>query len=894
MNYSKDSLEQREKSSKSQKDKKKKKGKVITLRIILITFIIGTFAAIGGGLGVVIGIIKSTPDPSSIQLRPTTNYTSFVLDADGNQIDTFSTADNRIYATLDQIPLDLQHAFIALEDERFYEHNGIDIRGIFRAIVTNLKNRNFSEGASTLTQQLIKNNVLTSEKKITRKIQEQYLAIELEKLYPKDTILEYYLNTAALGQGVSGVQAASNRYFGKDVSELSLTECVVIAVITQKPTYYNPIKNPENNWEKVKLALNKMEEQGYITAEEHAAALLENPYDNIQEVHKEYEDKSTHSYFVDTVLEQVIDDLQSKLGYNATKATNEVYGGGLTIKTTMDSNMQAIADKYINDESLYPSSLYELKVDYSISVLKADGTTFTDSARGIISGEGELDAWKAAQLEKWGVTDADTIQREAVIKQPQPQAAFVLMDYRTGQVKALAGGRGDKTNLGFNFATDAQRQPGSTFKILAAYAPAIDLGQLSPGSILMDEPLEIKLSNGKTYNPKNWDGIYAGPTTVRKAIYHSMNVLAVKTVKDIVGIDTAFDYLQNFGFTTLVDSDRVYALPLGGITNGVTALELNAAYAAIANDGTYVKPVFYTQVLDSNGKVILDNTGEVVAENSHTVIQSSTAHMLTDMMQDVINIGTGGRVKSYFTSQPVAGKTGTTSDNKDLVFAGYTPYYAATIWTGYDQPKPLNNANNYHLTIWAKIMNEIHEGLPRESFPEIDDKNSSGVQELRICSVSNKLATALCEQDENHSTHLEYFTDGTAPTEYCDVHVEVEICSESGKVVNDYCPTETRVKKIITRTMENGSVVPDEICDIHGPDTETTPEEPIVTPEEPDFGTWPDFPNEDTSTPESPENNGGDTEVQPPSVPAEPSLPPVVVPPSANPDDNDDFFIPQE
>ncbi len=892
MNYSKDSRAQEEQKNKPKKARKK--GKVMTFRIIIMVMIISIFAVVGGGLGVVIGIIKNTPDASTLVLKPTTNYTSFVYDSEGTQIDTFSTSDNRIYATLDQIPYYLQKAVISLEDERFYEHNGIDIRGIFRAIVKNLQSGSFSEGASTITQQLVKNNILTSEKKITRKIQEQYLAVQFEKLYPKDTILEYYLNTIGLGQGVSGVQSAANRYFGKDVSELSLTESCVIAVITQYPTKYNPILNPENNWEKVKVCLDKMEQQGYITAEEHAEALKEDPYENIQEVHKEFTEKSTHSYFVDAVLEQVIDDLQSKLGYTTTQANNEVYGGGLQIYTTMDSRMQEIADRYINDESLYPSSLYELALDYSVTIEKADGTILTENATGTVDSKSEVEAWKQQQLDAWGVTSADTIQRENMIEQPQPQAAFVLTDYRTGQVKALAGGRGDKTNRGFNYATQATRQPGSTFKVLAAYAPALDLGKLSPGSTLMDEPYTIKLSNGKTYSPNNWDGQYIGPTSVRKAIYHSMNVLAVKTVAEIVGVDVAYDYLLNFGFTTLTDSDRVYALPLGGITKGVTALELNAAYSAIANDGTYVKPVFYTEVKDANGNVILSNTGENVAANSHSVIKPATAHQLTDMMQDVITIGTGKAVQNYFTSQPVAGKTGTTSDDKDLVFAGYTPYYSATIWTGYAQPKSLSNGSgSYHLNIWAKIMSEIHEGYEYKSFPKVNTVTSD-VQEYKICSLSGKLATSLCEQDPNHVVHTEYFSSSNAPKEYCDVHVEVDICSVSGKVATEYCPADTITKKIITRGTDNGTVVPDEYCDVHTAETVEPSETPTETPSESPEDGWNEIPGTQPDTGTTPPTTEQPT-VPPEEIPSEqPTAPPVVdQAPPANPDDDNPFYVPQ-
>lgn len=900
MNYSKDSRAKAEKKNSTRSKRVKKKGKVTAFRMIVIVLIISFFAVIGGGLGVLIGIIKSAPDASTLSLKPDSNFTSFVYDREGNQIDTFVQADNRIYVPLSQMPEDLQHAFIALEDERFYTHNGIDIKGIFRALVANLKSGTASEGASTLTQQLIKNNVLTNEKSIKRKIQEQYLAIQFEKRYSKDTILEYYLNTIALGEGVSGVQAAANRYFNKDVSQLSLTESAVIAVITQAPTRYNPIRNQENNWEKVKVALNKMEEQGYITATEKAAALEENPYDDIQEVHKEFTEKSTRSYFVDEVYRQVLNDLQEKAGYSEEAARILIYGGGLEIYTTMDSEMQKIADKYINDESLYPSSLYKLYVSYSVSVKKSDGTTENYSDEGLLSSRDELETFKANRRAEWGITENDTYT-ESCIEQPQPQASFVLMDYSNGQVMALSGGRGDKTNLGFNYATQAKRQPGSTFKVLAAYAPALDTGKLEAGSTLIDEPYSVSIPGSSPYTPNNWYSGYDGKVSLRRAIARSMNILAVKTVAEYVGIDTAYQYLLNFGFTTLSDSDRVYALPLGGITNGVTALELNAAYGTIANNGMYRKPIFYTKVKEkSTGRIILDNTtAEADAENSHVVLKSSTAQLLTDIMQDVVtgaNGGTGSTVKKYFSSLPVAGKTGTTSDDKDLLFAGYTPYYVATIWTGYETPAPLSSGGgSYHLAIWGQIMNEITnvKGLEYKAFPKVDT-TTSGTHEVKICNVSGKLATALCE--EHGTTTTEYFTDGTAPTDYCDVHVEVNICTISGKVATEYCPEETVVKQSIVRQIENGVVVPDEICDVHGSDSIEITETPLPSDENindstsgENLGTLPE-----SSPPDS--NSNTDTSVPPASQPsAEPSLPPVVDPsPSPNPDDESGFFVPQQ
>ncbi len=881
MNYSKESRIKSEKQNNDNKKKMRKKSKIVVFRLIFMTCIISLFAVVGGGLGVFIGIIKSTPDVSQLDLKPTTNYTSFVFDSNSKQIDSFSGAENRIYVTLDNIPVYLQQAFVALEDERFYEHNGIDMRGIFRAIFTNLKNRGLSEGASTITQQLIKNNILTSEKKFTRKIQEQYLAIEFEKLYSKDLILEYYLNTIALGHGVNGVQAAANRYFNKDVNDLTLAESVVIAVITQAPTRFSPILNEKNNREKVQITLDKMVEQGYISEEKRQQALNDDPYTNIQKVHQEFVEKSSRSYFVDAVMQEVINDLQSQKGMTSTKANNLIYGGGLQIYTTLDPNMQNIVDKHIDDESLYPKEAYELKLNYSVNVKKADGSVVKLGGDGIVKSEADIDSFKQTKLADWGITSRDKIEKETLLKMPQPQTAFIVMDYTTGQIKALSGGRGDKQDRGFNHATQAKRQPGSTFKILAAYAPAIDTGKLSPGSILIDEPLNIKLDTGTNWAPKNWNGKFEGPTSVRRAIYNSMNILAVKTLQ-LVGLDTAYDYLLNFGFTTLSSTDKVYSLPLGGLTHGVTALELNAAYGAIANDGVYLKPILYTKVLDKDGHILLDNSAEATLLKSHPVMKESTAHMLTDMMQEVITAGTGGKLRSTFKNMPISGKTGTTSDDKDLLFSGYTPYYVATIWTGHDTPKKLRygSTGSYHLDIWGKIMNEIHEGLPYKTFPKVSTSNS-GVSEVQICTLSGKLATELCKADPDHVVKTEFFNSQNAPKEVCDIHVQVNICTISNKIATEYCPIESVVKKTVTRDA-NGTIsgMSNDICDLHAP--QLWPDDDwIPTPNDPSLP-QPEKPNDLPSNPPSP-----------PQVPA-PTLPPIVDPsPLPKPDDQDDFFIPQ-
>lgn len=866
MNYSKDSRSKKMKESNKNTTKKKtKKAKVTTFRVVIIALIIGIFAIVGSGLGIVFGIIKSAPDISTLELKPTTDYTSFVYDENGVEIDRLSSGENRIYAKLDQIPKHLQDAVVAIEDARFWKHNGIDLIGIMRAIVTNLKAGEIVEGASTITQQVIKNNALTSDQTFVRKIQEQYLALQFDALYEKELILEYYLNTMPLGHGTNGVQAAANRYFGKDVSELTLAESVVIAGITQAPTRYSPIRNPEKNFEKAKLILSYMVEQGYITEEERQQALQEDPYKNIQEVNQQYEEKSTHSYFVDAVIEQVISDLQTKKGMTVTQANNLLFGGGVEIYTTLNQDMQKIVDEKMADDSLFPATR-EYIINYSGTIVKADGTSVNRGAEGILKSDSEEDIenFKQAKHEEWGMVEGDKITNTSVQLIPQAQAAFVISDQHNGHVKALSGGRGEKYgDRTFNRATQAKRQPGSTFKILASYAPTLDTGVLSPGSIIVDEPYTVG-----NYSPKNWRSYYKGPTTVREGIWDSMNILAVKAM-NMVGIDTAYNYLLNFGFTTLSDQDKVYSLPLGGLTDGVTALELNAAYAAIANQGTYTKPILYTQVLDRDKQVILDNS----VPETHTVIKASTASMLTNMMEDVITIGTGGKA-SIGSKIPVAGKTGTTSDNKDFLFAGYTPYYTATVWMGYDRPKDFN-ARGAHLNLWSSIMSEIHENLPKKDFELI----TTGYTKTSICAASGKIPTELCKLDPEHKIVSDYFQKNHAPSEYCDVHVEEKVCTVSGKIATEFCPEDTVTTRVITRT-SGGNVKPEDLCDVH---TEHTPTE---DPSFPEIDGWP-WPEQNPGT--TPEEAPGDV-IEDPSV-NEPSTPETPVQP--DPDDNSGFFIPQ-
>ncbi len=731
-------------------------------------------------------VIAESPELKVVDTIPT-GYISTVYDADGNvTAKLVASGGNRIYVTLDEVPMNLQHAFVAIEDERFYEHNGIDIKGIARAAVTGLSSGSLSQGASTITQQLLKNNVFdnwtteTGIARIKRKIQEQYLAIRLEKMVSKDWIMENYLNTINLGQNTLGVQTASQRYFGKDVSELNLSECAVIAAITQNPSKYNPISHPDDNNERRLKVLENMLNQGYITESEYEAAVNDDVYTRISEYNATYTSDSASnitSYFVDSLTDQILQDLQDILGYTESQAYNALYSGGLEIYSTQDPSIQACCDAAVADESLY--AVNQVSFTYSLSVQEADETVnnYSDSTMlawlGQTKGRDNLnysdeEAAQAAidEYREYVLSqDGGTVIAEKATFIPEPQVSMTVMDQSTGQVKAIVGGRGEKSgSKTLNRATGTTAQPGSTFKIITTYAPALDRGVITLATTMVDEP--ITYANGKVI--KNSTGKYSGTMTIRAAITNSVNVIAIKTSREL-GLENCYDSALDFGITTLTDSDLVEALPLGGITNGVTNLELTAAYAAIANGGVYNEPIFYTKILDSNGNVLIDRTAD-----SHRVIQETTAWLLTSAMEDVVKSGTGTRCA--FDGMSIAGKTGTTTSDRASWFMGFTPYYTCGIWGGYDDNSELTSTY-FTKYVWKAAMESIHEGLSDPGFPE-----PSGIVEQRVCASTGLLPTSSCR------IRVEYFAADSVPTQYCSGHVVVtqpEVPDDGSGTVTD-------------------------------------------------------------------------------------------------------------
>ena len=830
-----------------------RKAHVSLLRVIFLSLLAILVIGACAGLGAFKGLLDSAPDIDDVNIVPVGEAT-FVYDANGNQLQKLTAPNsNRMPVTLDKIPKDLQNAVVAIEDERFYEHNGIDIRGILRAGAKGILNGgNFSEGASTITQQLLKNNVFTgwtnesTVQRFTRKIQEQYLALQLEKHTSKKVILENYLNTINLGNGNYGVQAAAQDYFGKDVSELTLSECTVIAGISQNPTRFNPAVNPEENTKRRVMVLDHMLDQEYISKEQYDECLADNVYDRIQQVaqQQQEEENKVYSYFIDELTEQVVKDLQEQRGYTESQAYNALYSGGLRIYTTQDPIIQQICDEEYANPNNFPAGSQVL-LDYRLTVKHPNGEqenyskemlqdyfiqnenqNFTLLFNSQEDAQAHVDAYKASIL-----ADGSQVVAEVANFIPQPQSSICIIDQYTGYVKAIVGGRGQKSSsLTLNRATNTLRQPGSTFKPLATFAAALNEGGMTLADTFEDTPYKYK-DGTPLYN---YDHAYHGTVSIRTAIQESYNIPTVKAMEKITPA-LGVEYLKKFGFTSILDtqteipagsgdyfSDVNLPTALGGITKGVSNLELTAAYAAIANNGTYIKPVFYTKILDSEGNVIIDNTPEKT-----TVIKPSTAYLLTSAMEDVVKKGTGKRLK--LNNMPVAGKTGTTDNDKNLWFAGYTPYYTCAVWAGYDDNTvlPSGTARTYQQTLWRTIMQRIHNDLPSKEF-----EMPSTVEKASICTKTGLLATYSCK------SVTEYFDTETLPKKYCNGHFFNFF--NQGNNSDDEDDEEPKP--------DNSVDVPDEITP---PTTNPEPETP-ETPEVPETPETPETPTEPTPNPQTP------------------------------------------
>jgi penicillin-binding protein 1A len=576
----------------------------------------------------------------------------------------FDAKENRIWISIDKMPKNLQNAFVAIEDQRFYKHNGVDLKRTTGAVLNYVTKGDSTYGGSTITQQLVKNITNDKDRSASRKVREILRALVLETKLSKEQILEMYMNTIYLSQGANGVEAASNIYFSKSASELTLAECACIAGITQYPSRYDPILQPESNKQKRILVLDKMLELDFITKKEYDKAVKENIVINEGSLKK----SRFQSYFLDHLFEEIQSDLEDK-GYTKDFAANMIYNGGLKIYSTVDPKVQEAMEDVYEDSSSFP---------------RLGGET-------------------------------------------QPQSAMVISDPVTGEIKGIVGGRGEKDrNRGLNRATQSKRQPGSSIKPIAVYAPALDKGVITQSSIVDDSPLDID-----GWRPKNSGDNFRGFVDVGTAVSWSYNIPAVRVLEEL-GVDNSFDYMKNkLGVNSLVTSrekngkvfsdKNLSSLALGGLTDGVTVLEMNGAYCALANGGMYIEPHSYTKVYDVEGKLLLTNEPKKTR-----AFKESTSYLMTNLLKGVVRNGTG--TGAQISGIETCGKTGTTDDNKDRWFIGYTPYYVGSVWFGYDSPRAIYAGGNPALTIWKKVMDKVHKELPKKNF-ECPDT----VEELTVC-----------------------------------------------------------------------------------------------------------------------------------------------------------------
>ncbi|MBQ9997617.1 MAG: PBP1A family penicillin-binding protein [Clostridia bacterium] len=679
--------------------KKRNKKWVSFLKIFIISFILASVAV----LGITVGVLFATADVDAIlgEDGAAMDFASVVyyIDSDGNEVEyeNLYQDENRVWADFADIPQHVKDAAVAIEDERFYKHSGFDIKSTAYATFNYLIRGSSDRGASTITQQLVKNLTGEKEKKATRKIKEIALAIGVEKRLSKDEILELYLNSIYLGHRCNGVASAAHYYFGKDVQELTIAEGAAIIGITQYPSLYDPIANPEKNKEKQETILYKMHQLGYIDDETYEQAKAE----ELVFVADTSEFASVQSYFVDQLIAEVLNDLQEKCGYTEAVANKMLFTGGLKIYSTIDPVVQRNMDKVYKDEN----------------------------------------SFQKAPREK------------------QPESCMTVMDPYTGQVKGVVGGRGQKTaDRVLNRAFQGPRQPGSSIKPIAVYGPAIDTNVTAPGQIWKDQPVTY---NG--WSPKNYGGDFKGPVSLRYAISQSLNTVAVQVLEQ-VGTQVSYNYMTNkLGFTTLTETDiNLASLALGGLTEGVTNLEMTAAYCAFVNDGVYIEPTTYTKITTQSGKLIYEKE-----QKKSMAFSKETARTMLNLLQSAVSTGTGGGA-SFGGGYSIAGKTGTTDNDKDRWFVGMTPYYVGAVWTGYDQPESLNFfSGNPSAKVWRLVMSGIHSDkkLPSKYFP---GASMSKYTSAEICKVSGLLATEKCASDpEGNQVVSDYIFPSKVPSEFC-------------------------------------------------------------------------------------------------------------------------------
>ncbi len=678
------------KKKKLEKRRRRLKGILSGLLIVAIVFtIIGT----GVFVGMYAAVMTEIEDMNIDTLVKNQSSFAYYTDAYGKiqELEMLSTTNNSIWVDANEINDNVKNAAVAIEDERFYKHNGIDLKRTLGATVKYALSKvgigDASYGGSTITQQVIKNITKEKDKSATRKIKEILRAMALEKQCSKDEILTLYLNIVYFANQCYGVESAAQLYYGKSATQLSIPEAAAIVGITQTPSKFDPYAHPENTLDKRNVVLKKMYELGMIKKDEYQSA-SDAPLGVIPK--RVNNEKKISSYFVDQVVLDVINDLQTQKDYSADFAEQQVFNGGLKIYTTMDLGIQQRMESVYQNASNFPNS--------------------------------------------------------------GAQSAMVVIDPYTGAVKGIVGGIGQKTARGLNRATQSTRQPGSAIKPVSVYAPCIENEIITEGTVVKDEKITIGSDN---WEPKNAYSGFKGNMLSVEAIGRSANIPAVKFL-EMLGISKSYNFMEKkLGFTTLVNDDKNYSsLALGGLTKGVTVKEMAAAYSVFANGGKYHKPHTYSKVVNALGEVILENS-----EEPQTALSSSAAYAMADMLSYPVNASYGTGRAADLGQMPTYGKTGTTNDNFDKWFVGFTPYYVGAVWYGYDTPRAISASANPAVSVWKKVMASIHESLA------VRDLNvPSGVREVSICRNSGNLPSSGC------SSFKAYFKPGTEPSKRCSSH----------------------------------------------------------------------------------------------------------------------------
>ena len=880
------------------------------LLVIMLMTVLISLTLFAGSVGLAfVNILTTAPEIDPYSINSGFEETSLIFDKDKNLLEKVETAEYRTFVKLNKVPQFLKDAFISIEDERFYEHPGVDPKGILSSLYENFKAGGVVRGASTITQQLIKNTFLSNEQTLTRKLKEIYLALNLETKLSKDQILESYLNMISLGQNSYGVQEASRTYFSKNVDEINIAQAALLAGIVKGPNIYqpfyrvSPLKFDEATMRKIgeteilgekyilvfntksvqrqKVILKKMLELGKINQAEYDEAIN---FDVVASL-KPSEKKETEitSYATDYVKNQVVEDLMEKYQITKQKAQERLFTGGLRIYSTIDTKVQKDLDEVnrnfngilLGDVKRYKAPLLvDRNLDKAGNIVDKDGNLVYYKKENLLTDDGYLFIPKGefsinangdltitssrilAYKKSTDIQDYYTIDgsknllthrvgglavpdayylRQArhslIIKAEffekndkfykvnetgnlfispeyfynnktglvQPQSATVIMDYKTGHIVAMIGGRDVKGSRILNRATDTARQPGSSMKPLAVYLPALDNG-FTAASPILDIPMIT--ADGKVW-PNNVYTGFKGITTLRESLIYSINVSSARTLKKI-GIPTSIKYLKKLGIINeenpskdnFVQSsenkthndENLASLALGGMTKGVSPLDMTAAYSAIANDGVYNEPIIYTKVLDKDGNIVLEKEAK-----QRRVVSPQIAYVMKDILRSTAYEHTGKN--AIIKGQASAGKTGTTDYNADFWFVGFTNYYAAATWMGNDSPKITITQNSWLAAkLWGHIMTKIHQD--KESKPQFTEPD--GIVKAYVCTKSGKKPNQFCSSDPRGVVREEIFAKGTEPTETCNVHVALKVNSSNNKLATEFTPEELKITKVFT------------------------------------------------------------------------------------------------